>query len=48
MPPEAAAPMGSLWERVRRVYGPLRDSQMDDRELPERLREQLRSLGYIH
>ena len=48
MPPGAAAPMQSLWRRVRRVFEPLRDNQIEDRELPERLREQLRSLGYIH
>lgn len=48
MPPQAAAPMQSLWRRVRRVFEPLRDNQIEDSELPERLREQLRSLGYIH
>lgn len=46
--PGMAAPMESLWQRVQRVFEPLRDNRIEDRDLPERLREQLRSLGYIH
>ena len=46
--PGVAAPMQGLWERVQRVFEPLRDRPVADEEIPERLREQLRSLGYVH
>ncbi|HEV8699846.1 MAG TPA: sulfatase [Candidatus Polarisedimenticolia bacterium] len=47
IPPGAAVEMENLWRRVHRVFEPLRDRQIGDDELPERLREQLRSLGYV-
>lgn len=46
--PRMAEPMQSLWGRVQRVFEPLRDRPVAGDELPERLREQLRSLGYVH
>ena len=48
MPPQATEMLRSLLERVGRVFEPLREKHLDDERIPERLREQLRSLGYVH
>jgi arylsulfatase A-like enzyme len=46
-PPAAARELERLWKRVERVFKPLQD-RMERGEIPEQLREQLRSLGYLH
>ena len=46
MPPEAAKMLEVLWRRVERVFRPARGKE-GIQKLPEELREQLRSLGYV-
>ena len=48
MTPQATGMLRSLLERVGRVFEPFHEKHLGDEEIPERLREQLRSLGYVH
>jgi arylsulfatase A-like enzyme len=47
MPPQAGKLAEILWRRVEKVFDPIREKE-GTQKIPEQLREQLRSLGYVH